>query len=152
MKKVLIVLVAAVMLFSVAKANAQQMGVYGEYLGSAAAGFGGGVQFGMVKVGAHYFQYFFVSGISIGGGVNVPVAKIMDNKIDLGIDAQLHYVLGLLVPAWSIPAGVTFEYKVDNKMSIYGGGGVDINNIDGLLTLSPIGARFLVQAGVKYAL
>ena len=119
MKKVLIVLVCGFMMFGVMKANAQ-MGAYGEYLGSAAAGFGGGVNFGMVKVGAHFSGW----GVSVGGGVNVPVAKLMDNKLDLAVDAQFHYsFLGI----WSIPAGVTVDYKITDKMSVFGGGGVDIS-------------------------
>jgi len=155
MKKVLIVLVCGFMMFGVMKANAQ-MGAYGEYLGSAAAGFGGGVNFGMVKVGAHFSGW----GVSVGGGVNVPVAKLMDNKLDLAVDAQFHYsFLGI----WSIPAGVTVDYKITDKMSVFGGGGVDIYNWGGVLGglyssylatagVSTIGVGASYQFGVKYAL
>lgn len=156
MKKVLIVLVCGFMMFGVLKANAQQMGVYGEYLGSVAGGVGGGLNFGMGKVGVHFSGL----GVSVGGGVNVPVAKLMDNKLDLGIDAQFQYAF---IGVWSIPAGVTVDYKIDNKMSVYGGAGVDIYSWGGYaggllgsyasaLGISTIGVGASYQFGIKYAL
>ena len=148
MKKLLVVLVAGMMIFGAAKSHAL-MNVYGEYLSSVAGGVGGGVNFGMVKAGVHFSGL----GLSFGGGVNFPImAPIMDGKLTPCLDAQFHYALSWGI--WSIPVGVTVDYKINDQMTAYGGGGVDVyswgNLWAGWAGLPAIGVGASFQGGVKY--
>lgn len=130
MKKILIVLVAGLLVFSVAKANAGMLGAYGEWLGSAwCGGVGGGVTFDVapvtIKAGVHYS---LLSGINFGGGVKYPLPIPLMDKLTLSVDGEFHFALAGIASFafWDVPIMGVIEYKLADNMSVYGGAGVTI--------------------------
>jgi len=155
MKKLLVVLAAGFLLAGTASAG--MFGVYGEWMsGVYASGVGGGVAFDLgalgVKAGAHFNDL----GLSVGGGVSVPIMKgLMDSKLNICADAEFHYVLS---GAWEAPVTGVVEFKLTDNLAVFGGGGMCIFypsvSIDWttLTVTTGIGFSSAFKGGVKFSL